>query len=341
MSYSNKVNNILKKHGDELITNMIVKRAPLPWLIMKLFDVVNIATFNKIYTQNPYDKLFHLCLWITTNTGTTLLLEKNAIINMDVNPKELENTEQMRIDLNNQIITINELLNNTKKAMGSNYFKYQAAHNNCQDYVLYILISNNLTTPDNIYFVKQTTEQLFNDLPILRKGINSITDIHGKFSQFMGGSEILKPNTRKNGLFDYEIKDLLSQIKNFNGVFSKDLLPEKFKNGWYIINMQNHNEGHGTHWTCFKNTSNNLFYFDSFGFEPPLQVLKDKDIIWSNKQIQNELSSACGWFCVCCIKYNELSKGSDIDKYKSFLNKFSFNTNLNDNLLKNLIDKME
>ena len=341
MSFSSKVNNILKNYGNDIITNIVVKRAPLPWLIMKLFDIVNIATLNKIYTQNPYDKLFHLCLWITLDTGLTLLLEKNYIINMDINPKEVDNTEQMKIVLNNKILTTNELLNNTKIIMGDNFYKYQASHNNCQDFVLNILISNNLNTPNNINFVKQTTEQLFKDLPVLRKSINSITDINGKISHFMGGSEILKPNTGKNGLFDYEIKDLLSHIKNFNGVYSKDLLPEIFKNGWYVINMQNHNEGHGTHWTCFKNTPHNIFYFDAFGFEPPLQVLKDKDIIWSNKQIQNELSSACGWFCVSCIKYNELSKGSDLDKYKSFLNKFSFNTGLNDNLLKDLIDKLQ
>ena len=246
---------------------------------MKLLNFVDVATLNMISTQNPYDKLFHLSISITTEKGLNIKVEKTPIINMDINPIDKNNTEEMKVDLNNQKITINQLLHNTKIKMGSNFFSYQATHNNCQDFILNILVSNNIDTSENIEFVKQTTEQLFNNLSFIRKFVNSSTDIYGNLKYITGGSEILKPNTRKNGLFDYEIKNLLSHIKNFNGVFSKDLLPKNFKNGWYVINMQNHNEGHGTHWTCFKNTPNNLFYWDSFGFEPPLQVLKDKDII--------------------------------------------------------------
>ena len=69
MSYSNKVNNILKNHGDEIITNIIIKRTPLPYLFMKLLNFVDVATLNMISTQNPYDKLFHLSISITTEKG--------------------------------------------------------------------------------------------------------------------------------------------------------------------------------------------------------------------------------------------------------------------------------
>jgi hypothetical protein len=37
----------------------------------------------------------------------------------------------------------------------------------------------------------------------------------------------------------------------FGGVYSKDKLPLLKPNTFYIINLENHNKGPGTHWTAF------------------------------------------------------------------------------------------
>ena len=56
-------------------------------------------------------------------------------------------------------------------------------------------------------------------------------------------------------------------------VCPKDQLPSRRIVGSYYINLQNHNEGNGTHWVyarifpCGK-----AIYFDSFGIAMPVEV---------------------------------------------------------------------
>ena len=38
--------------------------------------------------------------------------------------------------------------------------------------------------------------------------------------------------------------------------------------------MQSLNEGNGTHWVVFKYKNNEIDYFDSFGFPPPVDIMK-------------------------------------------------------------------
>jgi hypothetical protein len=119
------------------------------------------------------------------------------------------------------------------------------------------------------------------------------------------------------------------------GIYSKDELPKDLKNGWYIINLENSNDGSGTHWTCFKKGVINL-YFDSFGFIFPEEV-KERltNITYNHKEIQNINSIMCGYFCIALI--NEMEKSvikDDLLKFNQFISRFSKNTLFNDEILK-------
>ena len=75
------------------------------------------------------------------------------------------------------------------------------------------------------------------------------------------------------------------------------------------------------------NNGHILEYFDAFGFSPPLEIMmrsKGK-ILYSNKEIQDYNASTCGWFCIAAIVHN--------NGFQTFLNIFSKNTVLNDDLL--------
>ena len=52
----------------------------------------------------------------------------------------------------------------------------------------------------------------------------------------------------------------------FNGVYSRDHLPKKIKDGAYIINLDEYADV-GTHWIALFCKKNEIFYFDSFGVE--------------------------------------------------------------------------
>ena len=51
----------------------------------------------------------------------------------------------------------------------------------------------------------------------------------------------------------------------FNGVYSRDNLPNKIKDGAYVINLDEYSDI-GTHWVALW-VNNNITYFDSFGVE--------------------------------------------------------------------------
>lgn len=143
-----------------------------------------------------------------------------------------------------------------------------------------------------------------------------------------------------NVLSSLDLEQLIRQYDlqdEFNGIYSKDLLPSLLKEGWYIINLENHDEGQGSHWTCFKKTDALNIYFDSFNFVAPSSIdQKIKPYVYNDKQIQDVTSSACGWYCIACINYIEKHNmvAGDVLAFKDFVNGFSKNQDYNDGILK-------
>ena len=131
------------------------------------------------------------------------------------------------------------------------------------------------------------------------------------------------------------------------GVFSKNKLPTERRVGSYIINMQDYEDGNGSHWVTFKIFDNGkACYFDSFGTIYPEDIgefLKIfKPIAWNNRHIQAVKSENCGRFCLAFIKYfNDFdTKKNDVfEAYDDFLNIFSNNVYKNDKILFELLHK--
>jgi hypothetical protein len=144
-------------------------------------------------------------------------------------------------------------------------------------------------------------------------------------------------------LEDIAEKDGLDLI----GVYSKNKIPTERRVGSYIINMQDFEDGNGTHWIAFKIFDNGkACYFDSFGTIYPEDVgefLKIfKPIAWNNRQIQHPKSEMCGWFCLAFIKYfNDFdTKKNDVfEAYDDFLNIFSNDAKKNDKIVSELLKK--
>lgn len=104
------------------------------------------------------------------------------------------------------------------------------------------------------------------------------------------------------------------------GVYSKDLLPRTLRPGGYIINLQNHNEGFGTHWVALAVTPEKRVYFDSFGFPPPRAVRhRGRVVEWSGQHIQNINSGVCGSYCLAFLWWIFRRRGT----LRGFLNHFS------------------
>ena len=173
-NYSPKVKKILSQFGDVPIQRIFIKRTPLGKLMKAALNIASLGEFNKKFKNIPYDELYHLRLDIETSKGR-VTLEKNEVINMDVRPKTEKNTQSMLVEDLPSGLTINEMLEKTKRAMGGKFYVYQAKSNNCQFFVMSILRANDLDTNQNEECVIQDATSLFSDS--FRKTSNTVTDI--------------------------------------------------------------------------------------------------------------------------------------------------------------------
>ena len=92
----------------------------------------------------------------------------------------------------------------------------------------------------------------------------------------------------------------------FNGVFSRDDLPNTVKNGAYVINFDEYHDI-GTHWVGFYVNNKTVTYFDSFGVEhiskEIMKVIDNKNIITNIFRIQAYDSIMCDYFCIGFINF--------------------------------------
>ena len=67
-------------------------------------------------------------------------------------------------------------------------------------------------------------------------------------------------------LTNFETQKYYQNEPRFNGVYSRNNLPNTLKDGAYVINPDEYSDI-GTHWIALYSLNNNVTYFDSFGVE--------------------------------------------------------------------------
>ena len=122
--------------------------------------------------------------------------------------------------------------------------------------------------------------------------------------------------------------DLINLANRMNlplvGCFSKDQLPKRKIKGFFVVNIGDFDTG-GSHWTCFSTQDKNVYYYDSYGSVPPIQVdeyikaVTGKKRYTINKiQTQSLGATYCGWFCIACLYCMMHTKNSVIKKLDMF-----------------------
>ena len=105
-----------------------------------------------------------------------------------------------------------------------------------------------------------------------------------------------------------------------NGIYSRDNLPNKIKDGTYVINVNEYSDI-GTHWVALWVNNNNVTYFDSFGAEYiPKEITKfieNRNIKTNIFRIQANDSVMCGYFCIGFIDF--MFKGKTLTEYTNTL----------------------
>ena len=127
-------------------------------------------------------------------------------------------------------------------------------------------------------------------------------------------------------LTNFEIQEYYQNEPRFNGVFSRDNLPNNnknnndnnIKNSAYVINLDEYRDIE-THWVALYVNNKTVTYFDSFGVEHiPKEIRKfigNKNIITNIFRIQAYDSIMCGYFCIEFINF--MFNGNSLTDYTS------------------------
>ena len=113
-----------------------------------------------------------------------------------------------------------------------------------------------------------------------------------------------------HSLTNFEIKKYQNEPR-FNGVFSRNNLPEKIKDGAYAINLDQYADV-GTYWIALFCNKNEIVYFDSFGVEHIPEEIKEsignKNIKANIFLLQANDSVMWGYFCIGFIDFMPAGK---------------------------------
>ena len=137
---------------------------------------------------------------------------------------------------------------------------------------------------------------------------------------------------------DIQLKEYAEKMGlPLNNILMRDEMNHLNKDGFYIINLDNSN-GNGTHWTSLFYHPLNSYYFDSYGFVPPLEVEKKiRPYIYNDADIQVFNSEACGYYALAFIKFLNDKSNKEV-AFKEFLRLFKSNTKENDDILKKYLN---
>ena len=123
-----------------------------------------------------------------------------------------------------------------------------------------------------------------------------------------------------------------------NGVYSRDNLFDKIKDGAYLINLDEYLDI-AIHWIELYANNKTWTYFDSFGVEHiPKEIKKfinNKDIIANIFRIQAYDSIMCRYFCIRFIDF--MLKGNSLTYFSNLVppNNFKNNDDIILNYFKN------
>ena len=140
-----------------------------------------------------------------------------------------------------------------------------------------------------------------------------------------------------HALTNIEISEYYANEPRFNGVYSRNNLPNKIKKGAYVINLDEY-ENTGTHWVSLFVKPKYTGYFDSFGIEHiPKEINKfigNNDTTKSSAiariksnifRIQAYDSIMCEYFCIEFINY--MLKGKTLLEYTNLFSPNDFKNN--------------
>jgi len=169
----------IEKYGDSMIdaNSMVIRKNPIQSGVEKVLDFISQGKYSEIKDRYAYDTMYHLRLDFSIE-NRNYMTEKTANIQFR---NAVTNEDDEVLKISNPSIKFIDFVTNTIKRMKSNYFTYDAFTNNCQNYILNVLQSNNLITSDAKNFIYQPVDDMIKELPSYVKKFASLATKAGSY----------------------------------------------------------------------------------------------------------------------------------------------------------------
>ena len=339
--YPPQVRSLLSDIGDKPIISITLVKTPLDLVAKSFSSIISLGKFGKV-SKKYFDEIYHVSMWINNQYN----LEKLSVVSLTTDNPIKNNSLTLDISLNNNNLTYNKLLDNTRNYMGNdNFSNYDPEKNNCQVFLLGVLNGNNIGNEFDRTWIKQDTQEIFNQMSSFSKTLGRAgTKLGAIADRLRYGENIYHGFNHSNELSNNEIYEVLkkARIYTFHGCFSKDTLPRVLKQGFYIVNAQSHDKGNGTHWCAFYyNYPQYSIWFDPFGFIAN-ENTQNRIIpyIFNDKDLQDINATSCGFYCIAFIKFLH-DKRLVYSAFDTFLKMFKNDTKQNELILHQLLKNYE
>jgi hypothetical protein len=203
IGFNNISTKTLNEYGNFPIINIQVARQPIVKALDKVVNIISLGSWGRMKKQYNFDDLMHLGMIATVRlpngTNRNIMIEKVDAVTISPTISMTGNkVEYFTIPLNGKQITINEMVDKAKQAVGDKkFFDYSGLGlgneppNNCQYFLLYLLQNSGLLSESAKNFIFQDVEQLAKKMPEFSKRImNAVTDL-GQISNKLLGKGIV------------------------------------------------------------------------------------------------------------------------------------------------------
>lgn len=180
--YPPNVRNILAQYGNGTIVGLAVRREPIKSFINTALNWLTKGKWDMAKKEANYDNMFHLGLVADVSIGgeiKRILLEKNEVINITTSFSQSPDIQMLIIPVPaGSTLTLNQMLDNARNAMGDNFFLYDAFKNNCQNFIYNLLSNSGLMSSEAEKFILQPINELVKNLPAYTPYVaRALTDI--------------------------------------------------------------------------------------------------------------------------------------------------------------------
>jgi len=192
-----KVRKIIQDNSNKNIVSITVGRNPVQKKVTTLLNLLSLGKVEEAQKDLNYDDLYHLFMLVGLDDGKTLLVEKNAVINMEYVRPDYQAKDKVSVNVNHDI-KFGEMIENAVNHVGPDIYLYNAQTNNCQVFISNLLLYSGLLTNELSGFISQDIVKVLETSPgYIEQITNFATELNAKWDRFVHGEGKRKNQSNK------------------------------------------------------------------------------------------------------------------------------------------------